>query len=152
MPAAVLPAAGPCYPGVGRGDGEVLTPPLLQLSLCNLLLVPTHQLISWLIPQAINTALHQRALRPCGHPMGQRLVPQTRKQEPLSPLRVKGVTWGSSCFGASGILGWASFSPITPGKIGDCSSLDRVIPQTLAGVQEVPRKNLWVWGGWGLRT
>lgn len=71
MPAAVLPAAGPCYPGVGRGDGEVLTPPLLQLSLCNLLLVPTHQLISWLIPQAINTALHQRALRPCGHPMGQ---------------------------------------------------------------------------------
>lgn len=60
--------------------------------------------------------------------------------------------WGSNCCGASGILGKTSFSPINPGYIGGCSSLNRVIPQTLAGVQEVLRKNLWVWGGEGLRT
>lgn len=84
--------------------------------------------------------------------MGQWLVPQIRKQEPLSPLGAKGVTWGSNCCGASGILGQACFSPVTPGYTGGCCSLDRVIPQTLAGVQEVPRKNLWLWGGGGFRT
>lgn len=60
----------PVIPGWAEGMVKSC-PPLLQLSLCNPLLIPTHQLISWLIPQAINTALPQRAPRPCGHPTGQ---------------------------------------------------------------------------------
>lgn len=78
--------------------------------------------------------------------------PPNKEARALVPSEGKGCHLGQQLLWANGILGWASFSPITPGNIGDCSSLDRVIPQTLAGVQEVPRKNLWVWGGGGLRT
>ena len=109
---AVLPVAGPCHPGVGREHGEVLPPPPLpglQLSPCNPLPTPTHQLISWLIPEAINTALPQRAPRPRGHPVGQGLVPLA--WGPLSLLRAKDVTWGAAAMGPVGP--WAELALAT---------------------------------------
>lgn len=73
--------------------------PGLQLSLRNPLPVPTHQLIPWLIPQSINTALPQRALRPCGHPTGQVLDPRHMGKSPCPSWGQVMSFWGQLLWG-----------------------------------------------------
>lgn len=103
------PRLVPVIPGWSERTVKSCPPALpgLQLSPRNPIPTPTHHLIPWLIPQAINTALAQRAVRPCGHPTGQVLVPQACGQEPLSLLDTSDVTCGDSCYGVSGTLGRA---------------------------------------------